>query len=270
MNVKKKNRCFNCNETGHHHTQCTNHPFCYSCKKSGHKAHNCLDKIELKNCGFGMPGMGFYSIHIPETEGAAQNQEVTGLLTVLEGEADEKLIEAEIIYQFREKIKWNIKRISDKEFLIDFPIDDMRYQLTKFKSFELGSSDVGVKVKVEKTDLASDTTSVLEKVWVRAEGFPLIARKEEIVKKVAYLIGDPIEVDLISLIRMGPIRVKVVCRDASFIRGENEVFFNYQGKIIKWMVENPKGMKAQQPPPASSKFDRFRKEDEEEDNDEPS
>lgn len=189
---------------------------------------------------------------------------------MLEGEADEKLIEAEMLYQFKEKIKWNIKRISEKEFVIVFPSDDMRYQLTKFKSFELGSSDVEVKVKMEKTDIASDTTSVLEKVWVRAEGFPLIARKEEIVKKVAHLIGDPIEVDPISLIRSGPVRVKVACRDAAFIRGENEVFFNFEGKMIKWIVENLQGMKNQQPPHSSSKSDRFRKEDEEEDNDETS
>lgn len=66
--VPSKKRCFNCNETGYHHTQCVNPPFCYSCKKTGHKAHNFLDKIELKNCGFGMPGMGFYSIHIPVSE----------------------------------------------------------------------------------------------------------------------------------------------------------------------------------------------------------
>lgn len=107
--------------------------------------------------------------------------------------------------------------------------------------------------------------SILEKVWVKAEGFPLIARKEEIVKNAAHLIGDPIEVDPISLIRMGPIRVKVACMDASLIRGENEVFFNYEGKRIRWTVENPRVAASKTIPP-SSKFDRFRKDDEEEDN----
>lgn len=268
--VTTKKRCFNCNETGHHHTQCVNPPFCYNCKKMGHKAHDCLDKIELKNCGFGMPGMGFYSIHIPISEQSDNNGEVTGLMTVLEGEADERRIEIELLHQFRGSTQWNITRLSEKEFLIDFPNDDLRYQLTKFKSFEFltGPAEMGVKVKVENTDASPDPSSILEKVWVKAFGFPQIAIKEEIIKKVAHLIGDPIEVDPISLIRMGPVRVRVACRNADLIRGENQVFFNYEGKMIKWVVEQKNPPK--QPPPHCSKFDRFRKEEEDDDNEDTS
>lgn len=160
-------------------------------------------------------------------------------MTVLEGEADERRIEIELLHQFRGSTQWNITRLSEKEFLIAFPSDDLRYQLTKFKSFEFltGPADRGVKVKVENTDVSTDTSSILEKVWVKPYGFPQIAKKEEIIKKVSHLIWDPIEVDPISLIRMGPVRVKVACRSAEGIRGENEVFFNYEGKRIKWVVE---------------------------------
>lgn len=35
------------------------------------------------------------------------------------------------------------------------------------------------------------------------------------MRKVARLVGDPIEVDNISLIRDGPIRVRIECRDAT-------------------------------------------------------
>lgn len=86
--------------------------------------------------------------------------------------------------------------------------------------------------------------------------------------KIAHLIGDPIEVDPISLIRTGPVRVKVACRDASLIRGGNEVFFNYEGRNIKWVAETTKNVN--NPPPQPSKFDRFRKEDEEDEYDDAS
>lgn len=88
--VNSRKKCFNGNEAGHHHSVCTNPPFCYSCKKSGHKAHNCLDKIELKTCGFGIPGSGFYSKHIPVMEEKSTEIEVTGLMTIIEGTANVK------------------------------------------------------------------------------------------------------------------------------------------------------------------------------------
>jgi hypothetical protein len=46
----------------------------------------------------------------------------------------------------------------------------------------------------------------LETVWVKAYNFPPIARKEEVVREVAYLVGEPEEV--------GPIKIKLSCRDA--------------------------------------------------------
>lgn len=54
--------------------------------------------------------------------------------------------------------------------------------------------------------------------------------KKRLSRRYLYLVRDLIEVDPISLIRMGPVRVNVACRDAALIRGENEVFFNYEGR----------------------------------------
>jgi len=57
--------CFICNGTRHQHGQCPNHPLCYNCKCSGHKAMFCPAKKGLRNYGFGIPGAGFFNIHIP-------------------------------------------------------------------------------------------------------------------------------------------------------------------------------------------------------------
>ena len=66
--------CFICNGTGHQHGQCPNHPLCYNCKCSGHKAMFCPAKKGLRNCGFGIPGAGFFSIHIPTDKGKGRKK----------------------------------------------------------------------------------------------------------------------------------------------------------------------------------------------------
>jgi hypothetical protein len=60
--------CFSCNQDGHYQASCPNPSFCYSCKKDGRRAMNCPAKkgLNLKLCGFGMPGQGFYNMHFPE------------------------------------------------------------------------------------------------------------------------------------------------------------------------------------------------------------
>lgn len=59
---------------------------------------------------------------------------------------------------------------------------------------------------------------------MRAKGVPSIARSEKVMMKIAHFIGDPMEVDAISLIRE-TIRVKALCRDPSKIFGTSEFFF---------------------------------------------
>jgi hypothetical protein len=70
--------------------------------------------------------------------------------------------------------------------------------------------------------------------------------------EIAYLIGDPIEVDLVTLNREGPIRIKLSCRESQKIGGETKVFFNGEGYNIRWEVEKTQQESGQ----ATSKFDR--------------
>jgi hypothetical protein len=87
--------CFNCDGTGHMRKDCKNPPFCYCCKKSGHRSSVCPEKRGLRLCGFGIPGQGFYSIHIP-TYKAKSKKEVRGILVVESGEASVEVIEKEL------------------------------------------------------------------------------------------------------------------------------------------------------------------------------
>jgi hypothetical protein len=51
--------------------------------------------------------------------------------------------------------------------------------------------------------------------------------------EVAYLVGDPEEVDTTSLKKSRPVRIKLVCRDASQVRSETQIFFNGESPRIK-------------------------------------
>jgi hypothetical protein len=69
-------------------------PFYYNCRKDGHRAMSCPAKkgLNLKICGYGMPGQAFYSISMPEEEDDKLPKTYPGLLTIKEGVATKGLI----------------------------------------------------------------------------------------------------------------------------------------------------------------------------------
>jgi hypothetical protein len=98
----------------------------------------------------------------------------------------------------------------------------------------------GIKVRIMKTELDPDATKVLQMSWVEIYVLPSIARKEEVIMKVASLAGDPILVDELSLIKTGPVRVKMHCRDPATLRGFVKIFFNRVGYDIRFIFEKYK------------------------------
>jgi hypothetical protein len=86
---------------------------------------------------------------------------------------------------------------------------------------------------------------------------PPIARKEEVVREIAYLVGEPEEVDIKSLDGFGPIRIKIACRDAKQVRGETLVYFHKESRGIRWEVIEEDRDKSGN----TSKFDRVREEE---------
>lgn len=59
------------------------------------------EKEGLRSCGFGIPGCGFFSIHTPSDKGKGKQQEVLGLMRIIEGEATLEIIDAEFKCIFR-------------------------------------------------------------------------------------------------------------------------------------------------------------------------
>lgn len=66
-----------------------------------------------------------------------------------------------------------------------------------------------IKSKIEKSNIDPEASSVLIPVWIRILGIPIHAKTEEFVREISSTVGESIEVDEISLMRVDPIRVKV-------------------------------------------------------------
>jgi hypothetical protein len=135
------------------------------------------------------------------------------------------IIERELRHLYRDIRNWNIKQMREEDrYMVTFPSEEMRYQVAKFKSFEFETANV--KAKVIPTEMSAEADGKHESVWVRAHRFPLFARKVEVVMEIGYLVGDPEEVDLTTLNKPGPVRIKIACVDVTKVRGESRVFFN--------------------------------------------
>jgi hypothetical protein len=137
--------------------------------------------------------------------------------------------------------------------MITFPNQSIREQLTRFKGFDFIAPIV--KANVVATEMSSEADGNLEVVWVRAFNLPPNAKSAEVVMELAYLVGDPEEVDTASLKRLGPVRIKLACRSAKEIKGETQIFFNRESYRIRWEVESLAKSNQKE---STSKFDRQR------------
>ncbi|RLN38904.1 hypothetical protein C2845_PM01G32990 [Panicum miliaceum] len=186
-------------------------------------------------------------------------------MTIEFGLATVETIEKELTSLFKGNYKWGIKKMNtENEFLITFPSEDIRSQLARFKGFDFQTSIV--KANVVPTELSTGADGNLDVVWVKAFNFPPKAKTLETVMEVAYLVGDPEEVDTSTLSKPGPVRIKLACRDYGEIKGEAQVFFNGESHRIKWVVELPERKISKDA--SNSKFERRRGKDGEGDEDE--
>uniref|UniRef100_A0A0A9BDV0 Uncharacterized protein n=1 Tax=Arundo donax TaxID=35708 RepID=A0A0A9BDV0_ARUDO len=189
----------------------------------------------LRLCAYGLPGQMFYNLHMALNEEDRTQRPLPARLLVREGLGSVEKVTTELRYLISSTWDWKVKRIEKNEYQFEVPSKESLEMLTKFDEFRYKSSDM--KVKVEKLDEDVGCFAVLRSVWVKALGFPPWARKENAVKEVAYLVGDPEEVDKRSLSGNGPVRVKVSIKDPQEIKGTSNVFFNGKGFKISWFLE---------------------------------
>jgi hypothetical protein len=263
-------RCFRCNETGHKSFNCPNPPICYNCQDKGHLAPNCPRNKEnkgLRLCGYGLPGQLFYSIYVPIEEEEKNKSPLTAVLTIIQGKGSVSKVTTELQYLISSTWDWQVRKLDANTYMFVVPsAKDLEF-LTKLKEFKCKISDM--VVSVEKSDLMMGCSDMLTSVWVQLMGVPYWARKEKAVEEVAYLVGDFEELDKSTLPGLGPIRVKVSCKDPKEIKGASKVYFNKRGFMVSWLVESETTQKIKNGSklPPENKDDGEEEEDEEEESD---
>lgn len=142
-----------------------------------------LSKRGVKLCGFGIPGQGFYSLHVDATETSGTRTLVRGILIVIQGVATVPKIINELKNLFLGlQWDWKVKQLSDKEFLISFPSEDVRSKISSCKSFDFDTSSI--KASVVETGMTEEAIDELAIVWVKIYGIPKLARAEESTKAI--------------------------------------------------------------------------------------
>lgn len=230
-------KCFRCLDTSHHQYECVKEPVCYKCKSKGHMAIDCKDNSKkLKMFGFGIPGQGFYSFNLPESRGKVN--QITGILTVIEGEASEEKVDKELKNLVRENWDFKVRKMDEKEFIVVFPDKTSLDTFTKLSSF--GMPLYGLTGQLEKSGINHETSFVLQTVWIKIHDVPDVARDVEIVEEITSLVAEPLVVDELSLIRAELVRVQGRCRNLATLGGSIEFFFNGVGVFLRFEVEEGK------------------------------
>jgi hypothetical protein len=204
---------------------------------------------KLRMYGFGIPGQGFYSFNLPESSGKVIH--ISGILTVIDGEATEERVDKELKNLVRDNWDFRVRKMDDKDYLVVFPDKTSLDTFTKLRNF--GMPLYGLTGRLEKSRINPKTSSVLQTVWIKIHNVPDVARDVEIIKEITSLVAEPLVVDELSLVRAEPVRVKGRCRNPAALRGSIEYFFNGEGVLLRFEVEEGrsvgKGGKGGPPPP---------------------
>jgi len=104
---------------------------------------------------------------------------------------------------------------------------------SKLSGFEMSLN--GLTVKLVKYAIDPEASSVLQTVWIRVHEVPGFAREVDIIKEMTKLVAEPLVVDELSLIRVGPVRVQGRCRNPGAIKGQIEFFSMALGTLSSLM-----------------------------------
>ena len=121
--------------------------------------------------------------------------------------------------------------MGDDDFLVVFPSADLLHMAKASGKLFLPIHDITARV----CDMLHEKIQpmVMPEAWVRLHGIPKKHRREDRIRKGFRMLGRPIVVDELSLIRLRPVRMKLACKAPKKLNGFVEVWFNHEGYQIK-------------------------------------
>ena len=130
-----------------------------------------------------------------------------------------------------------------------FPDPGMLRMATR--SGKLFLSINNITADIRDAVLAEPKALTMPEVWVKLWGVPPKQRRVERLMAATTMIGRPLVVDELSLIRSGPVRMKFACRAPAKLCGSVQIWFNGEGYSIKLEpeVDQPRTAAPALPPP---------------------
>jgi hypothetical protein len=98
----------------------------------------------------------FHSIHVEVEEGVGGANQVSGIMTIMEGECSESMVVMELCALYEDNNIWVVKELQPGSFLVVFPDKEARRSLTRFKK---GFYFVTAEVKANVVDSQRDADS---------------------------------------------------------------------------------------------------------------
>ncbi|KAG2568785.1 hypothetical protein PVAP13_7NG400750 [Panicum virgatum] len=184
--------------------------------------------------GFGFPGQGFHCLEIPGLT-KKKSTDHMGLIQIKSGEANVEKVEEELKYLIDAKWHWKVRKICETEYLATFPNKMILDTFSRSKSIDLAFHNISATIA--QSDLDRFVSSVLQTGWVQMYNIPDFTKSIEAVTLIAELAGEVLVVDEVSLIKEGPVRVKLRARDLSALRDYKEISIADIGYEIKFVAE---------------------------------
>ena len=216
-------------------------PFCVICKQEGHASAYCPSRGKqphLQIMGSAIPGEGFFCMEFEDdllAVGEATKVANGAILSVEPGRLSLRTLKQELKHMVARDWDWQIVQVGDNDFAVVFPSADLLHMAKTSGKLFLSIHDITVLVR----DSIHETIVPLSmpEVWLRLHGIPKKHRRFDRLMEGLKMLGRPIVVDELSLIRVGPVRMKFGCRAPDKMNGFVQVWFNHEGYYIRVEVE---------------------------------
>ncbi|KAI4980892.1 hypothetical protein ZWY2020_021377 [Hordeum vulgare] len=229
---------------GHTTARCPQ-AICDRCKKKGHLSlifgefipWECMPVM----CAFQAKGQGFFYIPDFNVERQSRDRNHNIIVTITEGSALTKDIEAELSVYVGQGWRCSAKFFDPQRFVMIMPNPREIERALFVEHVKLKKCGVSVKFSPWSDDLESE--GLLEVAWVKIGRIPIKKRCNKTVAYVGGLVGITLEVDMSTLNRPASVRAKIGCRHVDQIPTSAEGvlgsrFYKFTYEVEEVLVKN--------------------------------
>nr|XP_020198314.2 uncharacterized protein LOC109784129 [Aegilops tauschii subsp. strangulata] len=198
--------CFKCGRLGHFQSQCKFKPLCVLCKEEGHASAHCPTRGRqpcLQIMGSAISGEGFFCLQFEEEEESEGPRQLSvgnaAILSAEPGRLSLRILIQELNHMVTGDWDWQVTQVGEDDFMVVFPSADLLHMARSSGKLFLSINDIIARVRDVEQEVIPPM--VMPEAWVRLYGIPEKHRKIERIKEAFKMLGRPIVVDELSLIK---------------------------------------------------------------------